>query len=123
MIVANTVDIFPATIVLLPADNAMAASALSPASPVSDGVNLNTIRLVVMGGQVLLAQDSPSGPQVVFSEAVDMDSLHKDSSGGYLTTVSGRKLAWNKDSSCGCGSRLRSWRPYKHVGSTSTPTE
>ena len=38
------------------------------------------------------------------------------------TTVSGKRFAFKKDTNCGCGSRLRSWNPYKTLSSIKDPT-
>lgn len=110
-------------IALTPADHETPVEDLNPAVAISGGVNLNTTRVVVLKNRVWVVRDDPKGPQVVFAEDIEPTSLHKESNKGYLTTISGKKLAWIKDNACGCGSRLRSWRPYKHVGSVADPTE
>lgn len=117
------VDVFPAILALVPADHDSAASELNPHAPIPGGVNLTTTRIVILNGRILIAKDAPEGPQVVFAENIDPITLHVERNSGYVTTVSGKKLAWVKDTACGCGSRLRSWRPYKNVGSVADPTE
>ena len=117
------VDIFPTIMVLVPADHELDAQQLNPHTATPGGVNLNTTRIVVMNDRIMVAKDAQEGPQVVFAEGIDPSSLHADRNGGYVTTLSGKKLSWVKDTACGCGSRLRSWRPYKHVGSIADPTE
>lgn len=116
-------DIFPTIMVLVPADHELSAQELNPSSAVAGGVNLNTTRIVILNDRIMIAKDAPEGPQVVFAEGIDVSSLHSERTAGYVTTLSGKKLSWVKDTTCGCGSRLRSWRPYKHVGSTADPTE
>ena len=116
-------DIFPTIMVLVPADHELSAEELNPNSATPGGVNLTTTRIVILNDRIMIAKDAQEGPQVVFAESVDLSSLHADRTKGYVTTLSGKKIGWVKDTACGCGSRLRSWRPYKHVGSTADPTE
>lgn len=115
------VDIFPSNIVMVPVDHPKALEDLNPSSRLEDALHLNTTRVVIMQGHLMIASDMPEGPQVIFSEDVQMDTLVSDSTGGRVVTASGKRLAWVKDTACGCGSRLRSWRPYKHLGSSTNP--
>lgn len=115
-------EVFPAIMALVPAEHETDASDLNPAAVVPGGVNLNTVKIVVAQGRVFIGKDESAGPVTIFAEEVDPTSVHIDRDKGYLTTTSGRKLAWIKDNACGCGSRLRSWRPYRNVGSVSDPT-
>jgi hypothetical protein len=64
---------------------------------------------------ITVASDSPSGPQVVFQQKyVEMT----ENEGVYrLLTLDGKMIAFEKDSNCGCGSRLRSWNPYRTIQS------
>lgn len=117
------VDVFPSLLVLVPADHEAEAASLNPSESIEGGVNLDTTRIVVLNNRILIAKDSAAGPQVVFAEGIDPDSLNSTRTSGYVTTLSGKKLSWLKDTQCGCGSRLRSWRPYKHVTSIADPTE
>lgn len=116
-------DTFPATLVITAADFPVAVEELKSRPPTPDAAHLAITRVVVSGNRVTVAVDDVAGPQVVFSEEIDptthyKGSVHIDS---YVTTVSGKKLAWRKDASCGCGSRLRSWRPFKIMGSSKDP--
>ena len=120
---SSQADMFPANAVMVPADHETAAADLNPTQRVSGGVNLSVTRIVVMNNRVWVVKDSPNGAVVAFAENIDPTSIHSDRFGGYLATASGKKLAWTKDESCGCGSRLRSWRPYKHSNSIYDPTE
>jgi hypothetical protein len=57
---------------------------------------------------------------IVFQEKYSKDELlgPEGSKKTYkLTTESGKMLAFQKDTNCGCGSRLRSWNPYKTLTS------
>lgn len=64
---------------------------------------------------ITVASDSPEGPQVVFQqkyvEMTENDGVYR------LLTIEGKMIAFEKDSNCGCGSRLRSWNPYKTLQS------
>jgi hypothetical protein len=79
---------------------------------------LEITRVIITDEHILVAKDSPDGPQIVFretyqtfiaSEEVDSDS--------FVVTSSGKMIAFKKDRGCGCGSRLRGWNPYKTLNS------
>lgn len=121
-------DVFPAFVAILEAADPtlytdMTSAPLFP----KNARQIIKSRIVVYADHVTVAVDGPSGPKIVFDEDIVPSSLIKTSSGGqtdsYLTTVSGIKLAYRKDMNCGCGSRLRSWNPYRHLYSTKDPTE
>lgn len=116
-------DTFPATIVITAADFPVAVNDLKSRPPTEGAASLPITRVVVSANRVLVLTDSPTGPQRVFEEDIDPDSHYKGSMyiDSYVTTVSGKKLAWRKDASCGCGSRLRSYRPFKIMGSSKDP--
>lgn len=120
---SSQVDMFPANVVLVPADHETPVEALNATQVASGGVNLSVTRIVVMGSKLWVVKDSPSGYVIAFSDTVNPAAVHSDRNGGYLTTNSGKKLSWKKDESCGCGSRLRSWRPYSNMNSINDPTE
>jgi hypothetical protein len=71
---------------------------------------LDRCRVAVFNDQVLIAVDSPSGPNLVFKEAITFyekfEKIHR------VITETGKLIAFKKDDNCGCGSRLRSWSPY-----------
>lgn len=121
-------DVFPAIILITTAEFPAPANELSAAPPTKgDGAyQVHTSRIVVSNNHVLIVRDSNEGPVIVFSEDIDPLSHYKnpDKRGtSYLTTLSGKKIAFVKDSSCGCGSRLRSWSPYNYMSSSKDPTE
>jgi hypothetical protein len=64
---------------------------------------------------ITVASDSPNGPQVVFQqkyvEMTENEGIYR------LLTLDGKMIAFEKDSNCGCGSRLRSWNPYRTIQS------
>jgi len=85
---------------------------------------VHTVRVIVTANppRVLVAHDSTQGPEVIFAEDYDPATLdistyaRKEATPGteaFLTTTSGKQLAFLKDSSCGCGSRLKSWNPFR----------
>ena len=114
-------DVFPA--------HASVASAsyvgVLQAHPPTDGTAyLQTSRVLIFSVEdsqvILIAQDTPEGAQVVFQEKIAEFDLSDVQYFG--TTVSGKRFAFKKDTNCGCGSRLRSWNPYKTLSSIKDPT-
>lgn len=67
-------------------------------------------RAVVIQDTLVIAQDSPEGPQVVFKEQVQ--EISHEGKTTHILTVSGKIIAIKRDDNCGCGSRLRGWNPY-----------
>lgn len=116
-------DTFPATLVVTAGDFKTPVEQLQSRPPTPGAAALDTVRVVVTQDRILVAKDDAAGPQVVFSEQIDPATHTRGSStvDSYVTTVTGKKLAWRKDSACGCGSRLRSWRPFKHMSSSKDP--
>lgn len=111
-------DTFPALVSIAPAT----FSGPFQAAPPTPGTRqLNTVRVILTESTVLIAQDSVSGPQILFQEPYD-PLTHvrnpKRSEDSTVTTLSGRRLAFRKDNNCGCGSRLRSWSPLRAAGGT-----
>jgi hypothetical protein len=116
-------DTFPATLVVTAADFETPAEGLTSRPPTPGAAYLAITRVIVTHDVVMVLVDDVAGPKVVFQEKIDTSthykgSIHTDS---YVTTVSGKKLAWRKDASCGCGSRLRSFRPFKYISSSKDP--
>lgn len=116
-------DVFPATLVITAEDFDTPVEELSSRPPTPGAAALPITRVVVTGDRILVAKDDVSGPQVVFSEGIQPGSHHKGNTttDSYVTTLTGKKIAWRRDSSCGCGSRLRSWRPFKYMSSSKDP--
>lgn len=78
--------------------------------------------MVVTLEQVLVFADSSSGPQLIFSDnivdytppnprAAKLRNLYNPRE-ALITTESGKTLAFHRASGCGCGSRLKSFRPF-----------
>lgn len=116
-------DCFPATVAIIGPDDPRTAGEISSRPPEEGMAYISVARVVVSESEIVLAVDAVQGPQIIFQEAIEPGSHHKGDlhSDSYVTTVSGQKLNWRKDSQCGCGSRLRSWRPFKIMGSSKDP--
>lgn len=116
-------DTFPATFVVTAPDFETPVEALRSRPPTPGAASLPTTRVVVTGDRVIVLKDDVSGPIRVFEEEYDPASFVKGTSyeDSYLTTITGKKLAWRKDASCGCGSRLRSYRPFNSMSSSKDP--
>jgi hypothetical protein len=120
-------DVFPAFAIFLPADDPTPTEEMrsAPPSP-KTGRSFDKARVVVYGTRVMVAIDGNDGPKIVFSEEYVHGTHHKNpdkTKDSYITTVSGKKIAYRRNDACGCGSRLRSWNPYKTLNSTKDPTE
>jgi hypothetical protein len=116
------VDVFPAHFQLTPAGHLETIDVLNayPPSQDRDVYYIATTRVVLTEDTVTVAQDSPKGALIVFQEKYLRENLigpQGDKKTYKLTTVSGKMLAFQKDTNCGCGSRLRGWNPYKTLTS------
>lgn len=107
-------DIFPAVFVLAGSD--VVGPITSDSVPTSSSMRrMDSVRIVVTETHILIANDSPHGPSLVFKEEIIPETFHATKVKGddtVVTTVLGKRFAFRKDNSCGCGSRLRTWRPY-----------
>lgn len=122
-----TQDVFPATVVVAGSDLDVTAEELRSYPPTPGAAAITIARVVVTADRIIIARDAGTGPQIVFSEGID-PTLHYKSpsprtSDSYVVTLTGKKVAYRKDSSCGCGSRLKSWRPFNNMSSVKDPTE
>lgn len=116
---------FPAVVVVAPADSPARATSLSQLP--DDHRKVEKCRIVVTLEEVLIFQDSAQGPELIFSEPLlDYTPPPKRPSTirtmytareASLTTESGKTLAFHRSTGCGCGSRLKSFNPF---GSTTT---
>jgi hypothetical protein len=107
-------DVFPAVFTLAGSDfrDPITSSTLPNHPSVR---RIDSVRIVVTETHILIAQDSPHGPSLVFKEEIDQNTFHGSATKGddyTVTTMLGKRFAFRKDNSCGCGSRLRTWRPY-----------
>jgi hypothetical protein len=119
-------DVFPAFVSITPAESPLSLAQITSSPPSAGSYQVSIARAVVRNGMIYVAQDGPTGPVVVFSEAIDPTTLYKApdvrTQDSYVQTVSGKKIAFKKDSACGCGSRLKSWSPTGFSTSVKDPT-
>jgi hypothetical protein len=106
----KSIDVFPALIKLAPPGSLSDFTSLQTTGDVPQGTRrVDRSRAVVINNVLVIAQDSPEGPLVVFKEAVE-EMTHEGKT-THVLTVSGKIIAITKDDNCGCGSRLRGWNP------------
>jgi hypothetical protein len=80
---------------------------------------VGTARVVLTEKLIMVAIDSPEGAKIVFQEEYETFlTTHSNDQTYRLITKSGKMVAFKRDTTCGCGSRLRSWNPYKTLGSS-----
>jgi hypothetical protein len=114
-------DTFPAHLAVVAANVLDDIYDLKSDPATKDAYYLATTRVIVTGEAVIVAQDSPQGAQIVFQEKYETFLPAKDGEENRVITISGKMLSFKKDTNCGCGSRLRSWNPYKTIGSMKDP--
>lgn len=111
-------DIFPAIVVVAPVGTADVET-MTTMPPLPEGAKrLERVRVVVLNGNIMIAEDSPDGPKLMFQEAITQ--LVVDEHLVKVQTQSNKTIAFHKQEHCGCGSRLRTWNPY---GSTMYSTQ
>jgi hypothetical protein len=114
---SKTLDIFPAYAVVLPANTITNLYDIAALLPMPKGAaRVETVRIVVIEGRIMIVQDSPEGPTLIFQEKYL--ELKKEGKYHLMRTESGKALLFGKDANCGCGSRLRTWNPFNIVQST-----
>jgi hypothetical protein len=85
---------------------------------------VQTARVIVTTTNITIAADSPEGPQIIFNERYTLFEKSTSPTGetdSYVVTESGKMIVYKKDVNCGCGSRLRSWNPYRTLQSNRDP--
>lgn len=113
------IDVFPAVVRLAPPGSLAHYTDLAPTGDAPQGTRrVDRSRAVIIEDILLIAQDSPEGPKVVFRERVQEFSNDKKVS--HVLTESGKIITIKKDENCGCGSRLRGWNPLGSAIATST---
>lgn len=110
-------DVFPAVATLADPDSLEDIETLLPRGGAPKGSRkVDACRITIIDGLLLIAVDSPTGPRLVFKEKVESysksDRVHR------VKTETGKFIAFGKDNNCGCGSRLRTWNPYKNIITT-----
>jgi len=111
-------DVFPAVIRIAPPGTLGDPTALTASGDAPPGTRrLDRCRAVVRDGTLLVAVDSPEGPELVFRERVE--SVTGRRAPFHIVTSSGKTVVVVQDRNCGCGSRLRSWSPGGSVVASS----
>lgn len=122
-------DIFPAKVLVIAEQESNADLSLEDlayTTPVPNSRKVDAVRVVLTEATVMIAGDSSNGPVLIFQEKYDPSTLvlnKNKSKPGRLVTVNGKIIVFQKDENCGCGSKLRSWNPYRTVYSTKDPIE
>lgn len=113
-------DRFPCHLAAAPAGLLDEVEELRSFEPTPGSTYLETTRIILTENQIFIAKDSPEGPKIVFQEKYDQAIVaDKTTDDSRVVTVSGKMIAFKKDTGCGCGSRLRGWNPYKTIGAMS----
>lgn len=118
-------DLFPAFVVFVPKNDPTEVELVRSAPPFPSGVrNFDKARVVVSDTEIMVAIDSELGPKIIFKEEIIPGSFVRTTEKGkdsYVTAKNGTKVAFRKNDACGCGSRLRSWNPYRTLNSVKNP--
>lgn len=111
-------DVFPAHVAVAPAGLTDDVTEVR-SSPVSQGAHyVSKTRVVITEDHITVAADGPEGAVIIFYEKyVEFVPAVDSKSDFRVITASGKIVAFKKDTNCGCGSRLRSWNPYKTLNS------
>lgn len=111
-------DRFPCHLAAVAADKIDDVTTLRSFEPTPGANYLEITRVIVTDEMVIVAKDGTEGPQIVFREAYEtFIPSEKPEEDSFVTTKSGKMLAFKKDRGCGCGSRLRGWNPYATLNS------
>lgn len=122
-------DLFPAFITVVPSNTVddFRSVKVSPSSNITGARYLERVRIVVTsdekGNIVMVAADHHTGPRLIFSERLaDLNWSGNKTDDSQLITESGKIIAFKYVKGCNCGSRLRSWSPYRTMDSIKDPT-
>lgn len=91
-----------------------------PASVVVGDTTYAPSRAIVTDDTLYVFMDASSGPEEVYSVRMD-DFSGRRTTGYKVTTDDGDEVYVNRASGCGCGSRLRGFRPF--AGVPEVPTQ
>jgi hypothetical protein len=103
-------DVFPAKLVALPAGIIDDIMLLSLNPPSEGSFFVDRARVIATEKKLLVAVDTPEGAKIVFQETYT--TFIKDDISRFVTE-GGKMFAVQRDTNCGCGSRLRAWNPFK----------
>ena len=112
-------DVFPSNVIVAPPDFVADITELKPLPDIPKTLYKDVTRIIITDSRIMVAVDSPNGAQIIGNE--EYETFIKGPKPDYLSyviTKSGKQIAFYKDNGCGCGSRLRSWNPYKTLYST-----
>jgi len=122
-------DLFPAFITVVPPNTVDDFKSVAvKSSDLPTGARyLERVRIVVTsddkGDIVMVAADHHTGPRLIFSERItDLNWSGNKTDDSQLITESGKIIAFKYVKGCNCGSRLRSWSPYRTMDSIKDPT-
>lgn len=122
-------DFFPSTIVAVPPNVVEDFSTVTTSIQVPKGGRyLERVRTIVMQDDeskiLIVAADHSDGPRLIFSERLaDLNWSGHKSNDSQALTRSGKVIAFKHVQGCTCGSRLRSFSPYRTMDSIKDPTE
>ena len=108
----RTLDVFPAN-VHITAENAYPSNSpenlgYSHESSLPGSIIINLARVISSNGILYIGVDSPNGPALTFREEFT-EQITFDRNLTRFVTRTNRIVIVNKDTSCGCGSRLKNW--------------
>ncbi len=126
-------DYFPATIVVCPSPDQLpipqdyTSLTTSPSTP-QGARHMDRVRVVIMQDDesylIMIAADSNSGPRLIFSERLkDYNPSPDKTQDSQAITLTGKTIAFRYVQGCNCGSRLRSWSPYRNTDSVKDPLQ
>jgi hypothetical protein len=112
-------DRFPCHLAAIASGRVEDVTTMRSFEPTPGANYLEITRVIITDEVVMVAKDGPTGPQIVFQERYEtFIPSEKPIEDSFVVTVSGKMLAFKKDTGCGCGSRLRGWNPYKTLNSS-----
>ena len=122
-------DFFPSTIVAVPPDTIENFTLVTTSTQTPKGGRyFERVRTIVMQDDkskiLVIAADHSDGPRMIFSERLaDLNWSGDKSKDSQALTQSGKIIAFKHVQGCTCGSRLRSFSPYRTMDSIKDPTE
>lgn len=122
-------DLFPARVLVTTTASLDTESleVLSALPRVAGSRTVDRVRVILTQERVLIGADSSDGPTLIFRDRIRPGTLRlaksRNTEASVLVTETDKVLVFIKDQNCGCGTRLRSWNPYRTLQSTADPTE
>jgi hypothetical protein len=120
-------DLFPAFVTMVSPDDPTELGDIASGPPRPNTArSYDKARVIVFHNKILIAIDGDNGPKILLEELYQEGTFMRSASrteDSRLVTSTGMKLVFKRNDACGCGSRLRSWNPYRTLSSTKDPTE